>query len=279
MGDVGAASTDRWARIRAARWFAPVVIGWLLLASVIAIAWELPFANRTEEDNYMPLALDDVVHGRNPYATWHFYDHKFEGAWTSIHDGFWSPFVYLPVLAILQLPLVDYRFTALAAYAALLWALRDRPPAFLAFGNPFVAHLASSGYNDFVPLALLAWSLRVRIRALTWLALGAKQLALPMLLVWHAMRRDARGALEALAATALFTIPFLVWDAQSFWDSAVTKHLTGSGEKFSPFLQLGHQNYWLWVLFFLFVLWPVARPTTQRAVHAVPTTALSPKEA
>jgi uncharacterized membrane protein len=174
----------------------------------------------------MPSALDDLLHGRDPYATRHDGTGIIERPWGEQPYAWSTTFPYLPLAALLQVPLLDYRITALLAYGLLLGALRDASArAFFAFANPLVLWLAASGFNDFVPLALLAWADRLRAPILAGLAAACKQLVLPLLLVQAALARDARRIVLPLCVACAITLPFVLWDPAAFWGSAVLPHV------------------------------------------------------
>lgn len=233
-------------RVRLALGVLMVVFG----AGLVLLDWP---ATLTDEDDYMPHALGDVLAGRDPYATRH------EGGGTIVrpwgeHAYAWeATYPYLPALLFLQAPGVDYRWVALAAYAALLAALPSGRLALLAFANPLVAWFAASGFNDFVPLALLAWSMRTGRAWPAWIAVACKQGVLPLLAADALLRRSPRLLLTSLAALAVACVPFLLWDAQAFVGSALFAHADKAGEAY------GYWNYWLYPLFFLAVMLPRGR--------------------
>lgn len=235
----------------------------LLAAGAVLVLLDSP-ASLTDEDDYLPHALDDLLSGRNPYATRHSGERTVTGPWGGERYDWTTTYPYLPAVALIQVPGVDYRWTALLAYGALLLALRDRPLAFLAFGNPLVLRLAASGFNDFVVLALAAWAVRSGRAWPAWLAAGGKQLALPVLLLHHALRGEWRRAAGVLGAAVAFSLPFVLWDASAFWHSAVAQHLAGPDSKLPNVA--AHVNYALYPLFALVVVLPAAR----RAVPAPP---------
>lgn len=246
----------------------PVAARWILLllaggGALVLLDWP---ATLTDEDDYMSRALGDLVAGRNPYATAHGGDVLVEYPWgTTWRDHWETTYPYLPALAFLQIPGLDYRWTSLLAYGLLLGALRERPGGFLAFGNPLVMVLAASGFNDFVALALLAWGLRGRGLAYRALAAASKQLVLPLLLLDAALRRDWRPAAFAIGIAALATLPFVLADPAAFWHSAVSQH-AAKVPKLGKFL-----NYWLYPLFAVAVLVPDARRQRAGPADALPT--------
>lgn len=196
----------------------------LVAAGLALVALDWP-ATLTDEDDYMPRSLEDLLATRNPYATEHAGQGVIERPWGTQAYEWATTLPYLPAAALLQIPLVDYRITALLAYAFLLLGLRDASPrAFYAFANPVVLWLAASGFNDLVPLALLAWARRVHAPILAGVASACKQLVLPLLVAEATVARDWRRlAVPALVAAAI-TLPFILWDPGAFFASAFLVH-------------------------------------------------------
>lgn len=228
------------------------LVGALLVAGAALIAVDWP-ATLTDEDDYMPFALRDLLAGRNPYSTEHSGVGTIERPWET-HDYSWTTtYPYLPALALLQLPFLDYRLTALVAYTILLVALRDASPrAFYAFANPLVLWLAASGFNDFVGLALLAWSRRRASHVLAGVGAACKQFVLPILAIEAAIARDwRRVAIPALLAGAIM-LPFLLWDPNAFFRSAFGAHVSKAPDLYVFW------NYLLYPLY-LFALPPRTR--------------------
>lgn len=224
----------------------------LLVLGAAAVVLDWP-ATLTDEDDYMPYALGDVLALRNPYATTHEETRTVTSPFGAFTYSWSTAYPYLPTLAVLQVPGLDYRWTALLAYAALLMALRDRVRAFWVFANPAVAWFAASGFNDFVPLAILAWAAKKRWGALEWIACGAKQFVLPLVAVDAALRREPRRLLTAAAATVLVTLPFVAFDAAAFWTAAIGQHVPKAQVVFL------HWNYALYPLFYFAVMRPARR--------------------
>ena len=81
-------------------------------------------------------------------------------------------YVYLPLLTLVQVPGVDYRWVALAGWAATVVLLRRYPAAVVVWGSAYVALLAANGFNDFVPLALLTFAFVPTSRRAGWVAEG-----------------------------------------------------------------------------------------------------------
>lgn len=221
-----------------------------LTAGGILVALDWP-ATLTDEDDYMPYALRDLAAGRNPYATEHEGSGVIERPWNVQPYDWRTTYPYLPLLALLQLPFVDYRWTALLAYGALLFALRDRSLGFWAFANPLGVWFAASGFNDLVPLALLAWS--TRIPWLAWVASACKQSILPLVAVEAALTRSWRKLAHAAAFTLAISLPFLLLDAEAFLDGVLFAHVDKASGAWS------YWNYWLYPVYVLAVLVPARK--------------------
>lgn len=225
-------------------------IGACLVAGGILVAMDWP-ATLTDEDDYMPHALADALAGRNPYATTHRDEGVIERPWGDQGYAWETEYPYLPMLLFLQLPGLDYRWTALVAYGALLLALRHRRWGFWAFANPLGVWFAASGFNDFVPLALVAWS--TRIPWLAWLAAASKQFILPLLVVEAALTRSWRKLAGAAAFTLAVCIPFLAWDAPAFLEGVLLDHLDKAPDAWN------YWNYWLYPVYAVAVIAPARK--------------------
>lgn len=221
-----------------------------ILSGAVLVVLDWP-ATLTDEDDYMPLALADILAGRNPYATEHEGRGVIERPWNAQAYEWRTTYPYLPLLLVLQVPTVDYRWTALLAFGALLLALRDQPLGFWTFANPVGVWFAASGFNDFVPLALVAWS--TRVPWLAWIAAACKQSILPLLVVEAALARSWRKLLHAVLLGAAASLPFLLWDPSAFLGSAFLAHADKAGEAWS------YWNYWLYPAYVFAVLVPARK--------------------
>lgn len=237
--------------------FVPTYLAVSLLAGSVLVLTENPAARLTDEDDYMPLALQDLLHGRNPYATGRASDHSLDPTCTW-HDKSrcWYSLPYLPLSILLQVPFVDYRWTALLAFGVLGWAVRDRPWGFLTLANPGALVLAANGFTDLVVVALLAWSIRSKAPVFSWLSAAAKQFALPLLIIYHGRRREWARLVHASAFTLGVILPFLLWDPAAFYYWTVQVHVAGADHKWWGVLGIGHGNYLLYYAFAATVLYP-----------------------
>ena len=165
-------------------------------------------------------------------------------------------YVYLPLLRFLQFPGISYAVFSFATWLALLFLVRRDSFAAAALGCPFVGLAAANGYNDLVGLLLLtvafvgAGGRRSRIAEL--LALGVKQFANVVIVAYHAWRRDWLRVGVALGVTALYLLPFLLWDPQAVVCTVLLQRTAScmSGSGGDP---LSHLNYWLYPLWVLAV--------------------------
>jgi hypothetical protein len=172
-------------------------------------------------------------------------------------------YVYLPLLPFVQVPWVNYRWTALLAWAGTVYILRRDGRAVLLLGGPWAALLAANGFNDLVPLAVLTaayvglsgWSERVaRV-----FALGLKQFANLIVVGYALWQRDWRSAALAAVVTALFLLPFAWLDPGGVYCHAIllsSQGCAGSGSFGSVGASVRPFNYFLWPAWVLAVLVP-----------------------
>lgn len=226
-------------------WIAACVV-----AGGVLVALDWP-ATLTDEDDYMPYALADIASGRNPYAAQHEGSGTIVRPWNEQAYEWQTSYPYLPALALLQIPGLDYRWTALLAYGALLLALRSRAWGFWAFANPLGVWFAASGFNDFVPLALLAWS--TRLPWLAWIAAASKQSILPLLAVEAILTRSWRKLAASGAFTVLVCVPFVLWDPRAFVEGVFLVHANKASDAWN------YWNYWLYPVYAVAVLAPARK--------------------
>lgn len=171
-----------------------------------------------------------------------------------VHHEF-SYDVYLPLLTFVQLPSVDYRWVALAAWAGMVYLLRRDAFAAGGLATPWIAVLAANGQNDFVPLLALTGAIAIGSYRGRWLtevlALGLKQFANVLVFVYHLARREYRYAALALAATLVILAPFLWVDPGAVYCHVLVGDPGNSCTGHSWSFFLFKRNYWLyptWVL-------------------------------
>ncbi len=131
----------------------------------------------------------------------------------TIHS--YSIYPYLPLLMFLQIPGLDYKWFTLGCWVGMVLLVRRRFDAGSYLAQPYVVVMAASGYNDFPVLLLLTVAfVGVAGRPQRWaqlLALGAKQFANAIVLVYYLVRRDWKNVLVTLGVSAAFILPFVIW--------------------------------------------------------------------
>jgi hypothetical protein len=172
-------------------------------------------------------------------------------------------YVYLPLLPLVQVPWIDYRWTALLAWAGMVFLLRRDGRAVLLLGGPWAALLAANGFNDFVPLAVLTAAyvtLHGRSKQIARvLSLGLKQFANVVVVGYCLWRRDWNGAVITVIVTALFLLPFALLDPGGVYCHALllsSQGCGGSGSFNSVEAFVRPFNYFLWPAWMLAVLVP-----------------------
>jgi hypothetical protein len=170
-----------------------------------------------------------------------------------------STYIYLPLLTLVQFPGVDYRWVALAAWLATVYLTRASGAAVLLVGSPFVGLLAANGFNDFVPFLVLTLSFvtlsGTRSRVAEVIALGLKQLANAVVVLYYLWHRRWGRAIFAVGVTVLFLLPFALLAPAGvvchaiLLDSSPACSVGGSSTLIVG--GLGHLNYFAWVLWLL----------------------------
>lgn len=170
------------------------------------------FQNGLTDEPYTTVRYAGLLFGgHNPYGTPLIFQYVQYGTTYSSQ----SYYVYLPLLQFAFVPGLDYKWVALAAWAGMVFLVRNDRFAAVLLAQPYAALMAASGYNDLLVLLLLTLGFvgigGRRQRWAEWLALGMKQFANILVLAYYAFRRDLRGVLVTAALTAAFLIPFVVW--------------------------------------------------------------------
>lgn len=131
----------------------------------------------------------------------------------TIHSS--SIYPYLPLLMFLQIPGLDYKWFTLGCWAGMVLLVRKRFDMGMLLGQPYVVVMAASGYNDFPVLLLLSVAFvgigGHRQRWAQILALGAKQFANAIVVVYYLVKRDWKNVGVTVAVSAAFILPFVVW--------------------------------------------------------------------
>jgi putative flippase GtrA len=174
--------------------------------------------------------------------------------------GIYSYNVYLPLLAFVQLPDLDYRWVTVGAWALTIWWVRRSGASVTLFGAPWVALLAANGFNDFVPLAALTATFVAlagwRSRLAEVVALGLKQFANAIVVADHLWHRQWRDAAIAVAVTAAILAPFAYLDPGGVWCHAILLGpvgCSGASSLSSGTVAASHLNYFLWPTWLLAV--------------------------
>jgi len=158
--------------------------------------------------------------------------------------------VYLPLLTFVQVPDLDYRWVALAAWFGVVYLLRSDAFASAGFATPWIALLAANGQNDFVALlavtAAISWRPATGRWALEIVSLGLKQFANVLVLGYHLARREYLAAAGVVVVTFAILVPFLLVDPGGVWCHVVIGAPGDScmGHPWTFFVF--KRNYWLY---------------------------------
>jgi hypothetical protein len=174
----------------------------------------------------------------------------------TIHS--YSIYPYLPLLMFLQIPGLDYKWFALACWVGMVLLVRKQFFPGVLLAQPYVATLAASGYNDFPVLLLLTLAfVGVAGRRQRWaqlLALGTKQFANAIVLIYYLVRRDWKNVLVTCGVSAAFILPFVVWSGPVVLCPTVfADRLSTCPSGGAPNYLL---NYGVWVVWVLAVFYP-----------------------
>ena len=161
----------------------------------------------------------------------------------------------------LQVPGLDYKWFALGCWVGMVLLVRKRFDAGVLLAQPYVVVMAASGYNDLPVLLLLTVAfVGVEGRRQRWaqlLALGAKQFANAIVLVYYAVRRDWKNFLVTVGVSAAFILPFVVWSGPTVLCPAVLADRLSScpaGGEAQFLLNYALWPVWVLAIFYLPVL-------------------------
>jgi hypothetical protein len=171
--------------------------------------------------------------------------------------------VYLPLLAFVEFPVISYKWTSLAAWAATVWGLGARHEAVFLWGSLWVALMAANGFNDFVPflaltLAFVVWT-GTPSKLFEVISLGLKQFANLVVVGVHLYRREWRAAALAVVVTAAILAPFAYLAPGGVVCHVLLIQPGDCEQGPGPALGTGfthHLNYLLWPLFVIAVFVP-----------------------
>jgi hypothetical protein len=233
---------------------------WVLLSLAVAVGSILSGLGNglTDEPYFMPafIQLWPNLYGASLHL--HYYQMG-SGEHYSI-----SYFVYLPLLSLIWIPGLDYRWLCVGAWLATIYAVRRTGPSVAVWGSPWVALLAANGFNDFLPLlaltvafvTLAGWKSKIA----EIVSLGLKQFANVIVVLYHAWNRQWRDALLAGVVTALFLLPFALLSPGGVWCHAIlvqSQPCNGFATGFySGSALLSHINYVLYPIWIAAIFGP-----------------------
>lgn len=222
----------------------------------------------------IPLAGAQLYRGVDPYAVLHYALNPHTGGVQA--NYLWE----FPLTAILWWPLPDYAWPMMAAWAGLVWVLRNKSAGLWA-ASPVVGLLAANGNSDFLPLFLLALGLTTTMWWGEYLAAGLKQFAAVIAIGRRLARREWRKAAELAAVVSAICAPFLVWNAGAFVCAAVLFEVPagcpatpGLAHSYASGLGLLNPNYAMWPAFVM-AMWPTETLAFLRRLWAAPSVWLS----
>lgn len=162
----------------------------------------------TDEDEYQPYFFKYLSEGKNPYTTQ-------ENPW-----GY--PYVWLPMIGFLQIPIVPYIFTVLVFTAILALLLSEY--RFLLFFNPLTIWAIMGGFNDIVPISLFMIGILYRKKIAIWLAAASKQFILPIMTPIFLWQKKYKLLLTTIIFTSLVCLPFIIWNSSAFFENTIFIH-------------------------------------------------------
>lgn len=205
----------------------------------------------------------EMVHLVNPYTyplILHYQVHVFNLWQNSVTSTSYD--TYLPLISFVQLwtPIpgtgpVGYSLLCIAAWAGMVYLVRNDEFASLTLASPIVALLASNGFNDLPVLFLMTLSLRgwtgTKAKVVEYLTYGMKQFANAFWIVYYLLQRQWLRAALVVVITLVIVAPFLFWDPSAIYCQALTLGAgPGCGSTGGRGLSdlWDHWNYYLWPL-------------------------------
>ena len=166
----------------------------------------------TDEPFTTPRFAGFLLSGHDPYVSQLVFTYQQYGKTLSSR----SYYLYLPLLMFLQIPGIDYKWFTLGCWAVMVLLTRKHFDTATMLAQPYVLLIAASGYNDLPVLLLLTLGfVGLGGRQQKWaeyLSLGCKQFANAFVFVYYLVRRRWIDSLLTLVVSALFLVPFVVWD-------------------------------------------------------------------
>ncbi|MCI4365888.1 MAG: GtrA family protein [Thermoplasmata archaeon] len=208
----------------------------------------------TDEPYTTPRYVSLLLAHRDPFVVPLVFDYVQYGQ--TIHSQ--STYLYLPLLMFFQVPGTDYKWFAVGCWVLMVLVVRKQFDIAVMLAQPYVAIIAASGYNDlvvllFMTLAFVGIAGR-RQKWAEWLALGMKQFANAITLVYYLIRRDWRNVAVTAGVTTAFLVPFLLWSGPAIICPAVfADRLPGCTTGGGPSYLL---NYSVWVVWVVAVFYP-----------------------
>ncbi|HTS33317.1 MAG TPA: GtrA family protein [Thermoplasmata archaeon] len=223
-------------------------VDFLLVAGIVfaVISILTGAANGLTDQSYStPRFVGLLLQRQDPYVVPLSFQYQQYGQAFSFH----SVYSFLPLLLFLQVPGLNYKWFALAAWAGMVLVARRRFDTGVMLAQPYVAILAANGYNDLVVLLLLTigfvgWEGR-RQKWAEWLALGCLQLANVFVVAYHLVRRDWRNVALTLVISGAFLLPFVLWSGPGILCPAVTGDRLAACQSGSGFALHLDDSVWL----------------------------------
>lgn len=226
----------------------------------------------TDEPYAMPVFIQPILHLQNPYVTGIYATYNQYGTTYQIGP---VTYIYLPLLIFFQ-PFAGggtgYKVFAIATWALTLFLVRKDDFALVALGQPWMALLAASGFNDFPALLLLTLAFvglgGKRQKWAEYLALGCKQFANVLVLVYYGILRDWKRLGITAGVTVAWLLPFLVF-APAAVVCGTIPILPGGCNGSAQGSVLYHLNYWAWPIWVLAIFFVPLRAYYHRAIDRV----------
>lgn len=220
----------------------------------------------TDEPYTTPRFVSVLLAHHDPYTYPLIFNYQQYGQ--TLHSE--SVYLYLPLLMFLQFPGLDYKWFAVTMWALMVLVVRNRFDIGVWLAQPYFALMAASGYNDF-PVLLLMTLAFVGIGAgrqkwAEYLALGCKQFANAIVLVYYVVRRDWKNTVLTAAVSLAFVAPFVWWSGPTvLCPSVLADRLPVCVSGGAPTYLL---NYSLWVVWAVAIFYASAATELRRAARS-----------
>ncbi|MGI0054391.1 MAG: hypothetical protein ACREB9_01555 [Thermoplasmata archaeon] len=214
----------------------------------------------TDEGRTTPYYGQLIYSGINPYT----YQANLQYTVTVLWGAYSYPVssisydTYLPLISFIQIPgtnYLGYDLLCVAAWAGMVYLVRNDDFAVITLGSPVVILIAVNGFNDMPLLFLMTLSLRgwtgPKAKAVEYATYAMKQFANGFWILYYLARRDWLQAVLVLPITILLISPFLLWDGTGIYCNALTFGWGGSACAVFDSTRnagdlWGHWNYYLW---------------------------------